>query len=114
MKLQFLLTVAVCTTAWGQSGEETFAVGGYAKYLFSRSSIPLLGKLTDHAIHARLNTKWYVSKTVSAALEIRARGYAGGTVENTPDFVGLIRNDHEFSHLDATLWDASSSAGLRA
>ena len=111
MKLLLLLTVCVSTAGFGQSINESFEVGGYAKYLFSRSRVPALGTLTDHAIHARLNTKWYASPEISAALEIRARGYAGGTVEHTPGFVGFIRNDHEFSHLDATLWDSPRSAG---
>jgi hypothetical protein len=99
------------STALAQNGPPTFDIGGYLKYLISRSNIPSYGNLTDHLLHGRLNTKWYATEAITTALEIRARAYAGGTVKKTPDFIGAIRNDHEFAHLDATLWNSRSSVG---
>jgi hypothetical protein len=111
MKPRFLVLLLVVTESFAQTGNQSFEVGGYLKYLISRSDVPLYGNLTDHLLHGRLNTKWYATDAFTFACEIRARGYAGGTVENTPNFLDAIRNDHEFAHLDATLWDSKSTVG---
>jgi hypothetical protein len=111
MKYRFLALFVVVSQCFAQTGIQSLDVGGYVKYLFSRSNVPLYGSLTDHLLHSRLNLKWYATDALTTALEIRARGYAGGTVENTHDFLALIRNDHEFAHLDATLWNSRSSVG---
>jgi len=97
--------------AFAQDGPPTFDAGGYLKYLISRSTIPVYGSLTDHLVHGRVNVKWYATQSITTAVEVRARAYVGGTVEKTPDFIGTIRNDHEFAHLDATLWNSRSSVG---
>ncbi|HTP12283.1 MAG TPA: hypothetical protein VMM37_01595 [Bacteroidota bacterium] len=111
MKRLILLVLILQSGAMAQSDPGSFEAGGYLKYLISRSSIPSVGTLTDHLLHGRLNLKWYTTETVTTALEIRARAYAGGTVEETPGFLDAIRNDHEFAHLDATLWNTKSSVG---
>ncbi len=111
MKLRRLLPLLVTSTVLAQTGDQSFQIGGYVKYLFSRSEIPILGNLNDQLLHARLNTKWYASDALTLACEIRGRAYVGGMVEKTPDFIGTIRNDHEFAHLDATPWNSSSSVG---
>jgi hypothetical protein len=111
MKYRFIVFFVVVTESFAQTGTQSFEAGGYIKYLLSRSSIPQYGDLTDHLLHARLNFKWYATEALTTALEIRARGYEGGTVEHTPDFIAMIRNDHEFAHLDATLWNDKSSVG---
>jgi len=111
MKYRLVLLFFAVTRAFAQTGDQSFEAGGYLKYLISRSDIPAYGDLTDHLLHGRLNLKWYATSTLTTALEIRARAYAGGTVERTPDFLSVIRNDHEFAHLDATLWNSHSSVG---
>ncbi len=111
MKLRRLLPLLVTSTVLAQTGDQSFQIGGYVKYLFSRSEIPILGNLNDQLLHARLNTKWYASDALTLACEIRGRAYVGGMVEKTPDFISTIRNDHEFAHLDATPWNSSSSVG---
>ncbi len=111
MKSQFLLVLLVASAASAQTGTQPFEIGGYLKYLFSRSDMPPVGNLTDHLLHARLNAKWYATDAFTFACELRGRAYAGDIVEKTPDFIGTIRNDHEFAHLDATLWNSRSSVG---
>ncbi len=111
MKRLTLFVLVFHSVAMAQSDPGSFEAGGYLKYLISRSSVPSFGNLTDHLLHGRLNLKWYATETFTTALEIRARAYAGGTVEKTPDFLEAIRNDHEFAHLDATLWNSKSSVG---
>lgn len=111
MKRRFLALLFVATESFAQTGNQPFEIGGYFKYLISRSNIPPFGNVTDHILHGRLNLKWYATEALTTACEIRARGYAGGTMENTPNYIDLIRNDHEFAHLDATLWQSPTSVG---
>ncbi len=111
MKLRFLALLVVVTESFAQTGNQSFEAGGYLKYLISVSNIPVYGNLTDNLLHGRLNTKWYATNALTLACEIRARAYDGGTVENTPNFIDAIRNDHEFAHLDATLWNSKSTVG---
>jgi hypothetical protein len=103
----------VMLTVESQAQEEgpSFDIGGYLKYLFSYSDNRTTGQTADHLLHGRLNTKWYASDAWTLACEIRARAYAGGSVEKTPQFIDLIRNNHEFAHLDAILWDRRSTVG---
>jgi hypothetical protein len=111
MKYRVVALLVLASESFAQTGPQSIDVGGYLKYLVSRSNIPLYGNLIDHLLHGRLNMKWYATESITAAAEIRARGYTGGTVENTPNFIDAIRNDHEFAHLDATLWNSRSSVG---
>jgi hypothetical protein len=111
MKLRILVLLVVVTESFAQTGTQFFEVGGYLKYMISRSDIPVYGNLTDQLLHGRVNTKWYATEALTAACEIRARGYEGGTVKNTRNFLDAIRNDHEFAHFDARLWNSSTSVG---
>ncbi len=111
MKFRALPLLALAATALAQDAPPALDVGGYLKYLISRSNIPAYGNLTDHLLHGRVNVKWYATEEITTALEIRARAYTGRMVEKTPDFIGTIRNDHEYAHLDATLWNSRSSVG---
>ena len=68
-----------------------FSYDGYAKYLFSSTRLPNAEeRFTDHLIHSRLNTKWYATSSLTAALDLRFRAFYGELVANTPDFIKLI------------------------
>jgi hypothetical protein len=91
--------------------QSQFYIGGYLKYLFSYSDLPAYGGVTDHLLHNRINTKWYTTDALTLACEVRTRFFYGGTVEHTPDFTGLIRNNHEFVRGDAVLLESKKSVG---
>jgi hypothetical protein len=86
-------------------------IGGYLEYVFGYSDNAMTGTTADHLFHGRLNSKWYASDAWTLACEIRARAYAGSTVEKTPQFIDLIKNAHEFTRLDAILWNKHSTVG---
>ena len=89
-----------------------FEYNGYAKYLFSSSRFPDASeRYSDHLIHSRLNTRWYPVSSLTGALEIRFRAYYGEFVENTDNFLKLIKTPFDFANLGATLWDTKSSVG---
>ena len=89
-----------------------FEYNGYAKYLFSTSKYPLIDdRLDDHLIHLRLNTKWYATQNITAALELRFRAFYGESVEKIPNYKNLIQTQHDFVDLDAFLWDSKNSLG---
>ncbi|MCU0344304.1 MAG: hypothetical protein MUE91_03370 [Ignavibacteriaceae bacterium] len=89
-----------------------FEYNGYAKYLFSTSKIPRIDdRLNDNLIHLRLNTKWYATESLTAALEIRFRAFYGESVERIPNFSELIQTKHDFAELDAILWESEKSLG---
>ena len=89
-----------------------FEYNGYAKYLFSTSKYPLIDdRLDDHLIHLRLNTKWYATQNITAALELRFRAFYGESVEKIPNYKNLIQTQHDFVDLDAFLWDSKNSVG---
>ncbi len=111
MKIRFLVAVLLAAELSAQPKDGPLDLGGYLKYLLSRSNTSAYGELTDHLIHGRLNLKWYASESITAAGEIRLRAYVGGSVENTPDFIDLIRTPREFGRLDAELWNSRSTVG---
>ena len=111
MKFRFLIVPLFLLEASAQPKGTTVDIGGYLEYLITHANTPAYGALTDQLVHGRLNMKWYTSDELTAACEIRARAYDGGSVENTPNFINLIRNDHEFAHLDAVLWTSTSTVG---
>lgn len=78
----------------------SYDVGGYVKDLVSYTDATT-GSGFDNLLHARLNTKWYLTSMFTGALEVRFRAYAGHTVETTPGFVDLIRSHHDVANLDA-------------
>ena len=73
---------------------------GYAKYLLSRSEYPFIsGALTDHLIHVRLNSRYYISDNWTAALETRIRTYYGQSVEKFPGFKSLTKHHYPLGDL---------------
>ena len=93
-------------------GLSPFEYYGYAKYLFSSSKIPRIeDRLNDHLLHLRLNTKWYATSEITAALEFRFRAFYGGSVEKIPFYKDLIKTQRDFLQLDAFLWESDRSLG---
>jgi len=89
-----------------------FDYNGYAKYLFSSSKYPRIeDNLDDHLIHLRLNTKWYATQNITAALELRFRAFYGESVEKIPHYKELIQTPHDFVDLDVFLWESDKSLG---
>ena len=89
-----------------------FEINGYGKYLFSSAKFPAASeRFDDHLVHARLNSSWYPTNNLKAALEIRLRGYYGESVENTPNFIDQIKGNYYFLDLDAVLWNKNKSVG---
>jgi hypothetical protein len=89
-----------------------FAYDGYVKYLFSSTRLPNVEeRFSDHLIHTRLNTKWYATSSLTAAMDIRFRAFYGELVANTPDFIKLIRTPYEFTDLGVELWETKYSVG---
>jgi hypothetical protein len=90
----------------------SFDYNGYAKYLFSSTRFPdTPERYSDHLLHARLNTKWYATESLTAALELRFRAFYGETVENIPNFSELIKTPRDWVRLDAILWETEKSLG---
>jgi hypothetical protein len=92
---------------------ENYDIYGYIKYLFSTSKLPIYSsdRLTDHIIHARVNTRWYIADAITGALELRMRGFYGGSVKNLPDFKQQITTEYEYYNLDVEFWSQSKSIG---
>ena len=89
-----------------------FDYNGYAKYLFSSTKFPeTTERYTDHLVHLRLNTKWYATNALTTALELRFRAFYGETVENTNNFVDLIKTPRDWVDLDAVLWNEKKTVG---
>ncbi len=92
--------------------QSSFDYNGYVEDLYSNTKSSLNSDTYyDNLVHARLNTRWYPNNNLTGALELRMRAYYGSTVENTPDFLGQIKSQHEFTQLDAVLWNQKESVG---
>lgn len=90
----------------------SFSVSGYVKYLFSSAKLSSVQKrLNDQLVHARINTKWYPSDSIQAALELRMRGFYGDSVQRVPHFLDQVRSPHEYGSLDSILWHTEKSLG---
>ena len=90
----------------------SFDYDGYAKYLFSSTRFPETPeRFSDNLLHTRLNTKWYATESLTAALELRFRAFYGETVENIPNFSELIKTPRDWVRLDAILWETEKSLG---
>lgn len=96
-----------------QAQSENYDIYGYTKYLFSTSKIPLFSKdrLNDHLIHSRINSRWYPTQSLTGALELRLRGFYGGSIKKIPNYKQQIQTDYEYSNLDETLWNSDNSLG---
>ena len=110
MKTKLIILLFITKTTFAQLSP--FEYNGYAKYLFSTSKIPRIeDRLNDHLLHLRLNTKWFASENLTAALEIRFRAFYGESVEQIPFYKELIQTPHDFAELDAILWESEKSLG---
>jgi hypothetical protein len=105
--LAFALLAAPVLRAQPAGGE----LGGYVKYLFSRTGRPEEGVMYDHLLHARLNTKWFPMENLGGILELRGRAFYGGAVESTPDFADQLGHDAGFGRLGTVLWNEKNSVG---
>ena len=88
---------------------ESYQLGGYAKYLYSNTDNPVFGRVNDHIIHSRINSKYFFSEAITAAAELRNRIFLGGSVEKTPDFLSTIKSGHDFGNADIVWWNTHSS-----
>ncbi len=86
-----------------------FELGGYVKYLISRSEAPGEAASLNHLLHVRLNSKWYPTEDLSGILELRTRVYYGDIVEQTPGFSSQLGHDAGFGSLGLVLWDRKKS-----
>lgn len=96
---------------FGLAQTNSLQVGGYVKYLYSNAELPSVGRVNDHFLHSRLNSRLFLSEAVHVALELRNRFLWGGSIERTPDFLSSIRSKHEFWKGEITWWNTSSSVG---
>jgi len=111
-KVKFLLLFLIFPFTHISAQLSQFDYNGYAKYLFSSSKYPRIeDNLDDHLIHLRLNTKWYATQNITAALELRFRAFYGESVEKIPHYKELIQTPHDFVDLDAFLWESDKSLG---
>jgi hypothetical protein len=90
-----------------------YNIYGYIKYLFTTSKLPIYSsdRLNDHIIHSRVNTRWYLTESITGALELRVRGFYGGSVKNLPDFKQQIKTEYEYYNLDVEFWSHNKSIG---
>lgn len=105
----FILLLICSSIVYSQS--EKYQIGGYGKYLLSTTDLPVAGRVTDHLIHARINSRYFISEQMTFGAELRNRIAIGGSVENTPNYLSTIRADHDFENLDIRWWNGTSSAG---
>jgi hypothetical protein len=90
----------------------SFDYNGYAKYLFSSTEIPGINdRLYDHLLHLRLNTKYYATKSLTAAMELRFRTFYGESAYKIPNYRELIQTKRDFVQLDFYLWQTKYSIG---
>ncbi|RKY95913.1 MAG: hypothetical protein DRQ13_06455, partial [Ignavibacteriae bacterium] len=112
MRTKFVLLFITLFTLSVKAQLSPFDYNGYAKYLFSSTRFPdTEERYSDHLIHARLNTRWYPTEALTAALELRFRGYYGETVVNTDHFIDFIKTPRDWIDLDAVMWESDKSVG---
>ena len=110
MRIVIIFTFFFSSILFAQS--DFYQLGGYVKYLYSNADLPLTGHVNDHLIHARINSRLYVSDNIRAGIELRNRIFYGGSVEKTPNFLSTTESYHDLGNADVVWWDANSSAGL--
>lgn len=90
----------------------SFDYNGYTKYLFSSVKYPNIDdRFNDHLIHSRFNTRWYPSKSLTGALELRTRIFFGESVEKIPFYSSLIESKQGLVDMDVLLWDEKKTIG---
>ncbi len=104
-----MMVVLAVSTLSAQPG--TAEIGGYLKYLFSRSDPAAGTPMYDHLVHARLNTRWFPTEDLSGILELRSRFFYGDMVSSTRDFADQLGHDAGFGKLGVLLWNGSRSVG---
>jgi hypothetical protein len=87
-------------------------VSGYLEYLSGVSEYPSVpGKLYDQIVHARINSRWYPSSSLTGALEVRGRAFYGDSVDKTPDFLDTIKTPHDVFNADDVIWQGKETVG---
>ncbi len=109
--LLLFLATAAPLAAQDEGERASYELGGYVKDLVSYTGDSPVGSGFDNLLHARINTKWYISEMLTAGLELRGRAYVGHSVSATPGFADMIRNTHDIANLDARPWSTASSVG---
>lgn len=109
--LCILLILLLPLSAWAKISDVD--ISGYVKYLSSVSDVPAVDddKLYDQLLHARINTAWYPTDTLSGEMDVRLRAFYGDSVEKISGFSDQVKTDHAFADLDAELWDETRSFG---
>jgi hypothetical protein len=111
IKLKIFL-VFIFFPFYSSAQTDPYSLGGYVKYLFSSVKYPQFNqRYYDHLIHTRLNTKWYPFSNLTGTLELRFRAFAGGSVENYPNYSDAIKTYQPLMDLDVFLWNNNSSLG---
>lgn len=90
---------------------QKYQLGGYIKYLYSNSDIPSIGRVSDHLIHSRVNSKFFLNDNFTAAAELRNRFFYGGSVEKIPGFLSSVKGNHDLGNADILWWNTASSIG---
>lgn len=113
MHLKYLTALMITVLLLPASGRpQNYDVSGYLKYMFSSTRYPgISDRLNDHLLHTRLNTRWYPSKSIRGAMEIRFRGWAGDSPEHIPDYKDIVQSNYEFTDLDLFLWEKDATLG---
>lgn len=88
---------------------EFYELGGYVKYLYGNADNPAFGRVNDHIIHSRINSKYFFSEEIRATAELRNRIFLGGSVEKNPNFLSTIQSDHDFGSTDVVWWNTHST-----
>ena len=102
--------VGIFCVTLAQAQSNNAELGGYTKYLFSRTESATHQVTYDHLLHARLNTKWFPMEDLSGIMELRARFFYGSIVEQTPGFADKLGHDAGFGTLGRVFWNERKSA----
>lgn len=112
LKIKFLWFLIFLFTISLKAQSPDYELRGYIKYLFSNTSFNQPEKnFSDHLLHARLNSKWFPSNDISAALETRFRMFYSQSLEGIPGYKSSVISDDDFFNLDYVLWDSKKTLG---
>jgi hypothetical protein len=112
MRINIIITLFILLTINSFGQNSIFDYDGYVKDLVSTTKFPFSpDRYYDNLVHARLNTHWYPTSSLTGEFDLRMRAYYGGTVEHTPGFLDQIKSHHQLTQLDAVLWNEKKSVG---
>ncbi len=112
MKLKLFILLFLFLTMSSLAQNSFFDYDGFVEDLASTTKFPFeQDRYYDNLIHARLNTHWYPTSSLTGEFDLRMQAYYGGTVEHTPGFLNEIKSHHQFTQLDAVLWNEKKSVG---